>query len=97
MPGTLSGALSASGVLLTGKLSAASSHSYPPYTGDYEVTPKTEPQTLDVAGKVLAKDLVVKAIPYFERKRLDRLYCRGDVALCLEQNMSIKSSMADGP
>ncbi len=65
MPGTLSGALSASGVLLTGKL-PASSHSYPPYTGDYEVTPKTEPQTLDVAGKVLAKDLVVKAIPYFE-------------------------------
>ncbi|BDE87010.1 hypothetical protein CE91St42_14680 [Oscillospiraceae bacterium] len=62
---TLPGKLS-SGVQLTGRLSAASSHSYPPYTGDYEVTPKTTPQTLETAGKVLAKDIAVNAIPYFE-------------------------------
>ena len=62
---TLPGELSA-GVQLTGKLSAAPSHSYRPYTGDYEVTPKTTPQTLETAGKVLAKDIVVNAVPYFE-------------------------------
>lgn len=62
---TLPGELS-TGVQLTGKLSAAPSHSYPPYTGDYEVTPKTTPQTLETAGKVLAKDIVVNAVPYFE-------------------------------
>lgn len=62
---TLPGELSA-GVQLTGKLSTAPSHSYPPYTGDYEVTPKTTPQTLETAGKVLAKDIVVNAVPYFE-------------------------------
>ena len=54
---TLPGELSA-GVQLTGKLSAAPSHSYPPYTGDYEVTPKTTAQTLETAGKVDRKSVV---------------------------------------
>ena len=62
---TLPGELSA-GVQLTGRLSASSSHAYPPYTGDYEVTPKTTAQTLETAGKVLAKDIVVNAVPYFK-------------------------------
>lgn len=66
MPGTLQGELSEAGVQLTGRLTAAPSHSYPPYTGEYEVTPKTTDQTLETAGRVMAKDLTVKAVPYYE-------------------------------
>lgn len=34
-----------------------------PYSGEYEVTPTTEEQTLATAGKTLARDVVVAPIP----------------------------------
>ena len=34
-----------------------------PYIGDYEFTPKTVNQTLDVGGKYMLSDVVIKAIP----------------------------------
>ena len=36
------------------------------YVGGYEVTPTSSQQTLDTDNKVLAEDVVVKAIPYYE-------------------------------
>lgn len=37
-----------------------------PYTGDYEVTPAVESQTLPTAQKLMKQDMTIKAIPYFE-------------------------------
>lgn len=37
-----------------------------PYTGDYEVTPKVDAQTLPTAQKFMADDVKVFGIPYFE-------------------------------
>lgn len=36
------------------------------YEGSYESTPSTQDQVLDVGRKVMARDVVVKAIPYYE-------------------------------
>lgn len=36
------------------------------YEGDYVVTPKVDGQTIPTKGKVLIKDMTVKAIPYFD-------------------------------
>lgn len=38
----------------------------PPYTGPYDVTPKTEAQTLKTAHKRMTDDVEVRAIPFFE-------------------------------
>lgn len=35
------------------------------YEGDYEVTPKVSEQTLPTAEKMMAEDLTVKSIPFF--------------------------------
>ena len=35
----------------------------PPYTGDYEVTPSAETQTLDTAGKRMTNPVIVNPIP----------------------------------
>ena len=37
--------------------------SWPPYEGDYEVTPSAEEQTLPTANRLLNKNIVVKPIP----------------------------------
>ena len=37
-----------------------------PYTGNYEVIPKTTAQILETAQKLMTDDLTVKAIPYYE-------------------------------
>lgn len=37
---------------------------YGPYTGDYEVTPSTETQTLETKGKLLMENIVVHPISY---------------------------------
>lgn len=37
-----------------------------PYTGEYEVTPKVDAQTLPTAQKFMADDVTVFGIPYFE-------------------------------
>lgn len=36
------------------------------YEGSYEITPKISSQTLQTKGRVMAKDMQVKEIPYFE-------------------------------
>lgn len=42
--------------------------SFPPpygsYTGDYEVTPSGEIQTLETKGKLLTQDIIIHPIPY---------------------------------
>lgn len=51
--------------VLKGDLSMEAA-SYPVYSGDYEVTPSTESQTLNTMNKVMADDVSIKEIPYFE-------------------------------
>lgn len=72
--GVLNGVLNATATLkgtlvssneLSGALSKESS-SYPVYNGDYEVTPSSEAQTLYTTNKVMADDVSIKKIPYFE-------------------------------
>lgn len=36
------------------------------YDGDYEVTPTTNPQTLETATKVMLQNVQINKIPYFE-------------------------------
>lgn len=44
----------------------------PIYNGDYEITPKKEEeQILKTSGYAMAKDVVVKEIPYYEIKNDD--------------------------
>lgn len=38
----------------------------PPYQGDYEVTPRTDEQSLPTKSKYMLDDVTVKAIPYYE-------------------------------
>ena len=40
------------------------------YEGEYKVTPKVTAQTLETENKLMAEDLTVKAIPYFEVSNL---------------------------
>ena len=41
-----------------------------PYKGAYHVTPKVDGQILPTAQKLMADDLTVKAIPYYETSNL---------------------------
>lgn len=40
------------------------------YEGEYEVIPKVAAQKLETANKMMAKDLTIKEIPYFEVSNL---------------------------
>lgn len=40
--------------------------SYPDYTGVYEITPTTEEQTLETRRRVMAENVTVHEIPYYE-------------------------------
>lgn len=69
----LRGKIAAGGVLsavirkgnsLIGSLSKPSG--YADYTGDYEVTPKVESQTMHTKDKHMTDDVKINAIPYFE-------------------------------
>lgn len=61
---TLSGSLSCNGSL-SGKISMGTT--YPPYSGDYEVTPNAfNAQVLPTANKLLMQDVIVQKIPYYE-------------------------------
>lgn len=43
------------------------SEEYESYEGEYQVTPKAfNEQTLDTANKILAQDIIVKEVPYYE-------------------------------
>ena len=35
------------------------------YTGDYEVTPKVEKQTMPTKDKILINDMTIEAIPFY--------------------------------
>lgn len=43
-----------------------------PYAGDYEVTPKIADQRLLTHDRWLSRDVVVKAIPYYEVENVER-------------------------
>lgn len=61
MTATLSGAGSMSASI------ALPRSSMPPYTGDYEVTPRLfEDVVLQTQGKVMSRDVTVYEIPYYE-------------------------------
>ena len=36
------------------------------YEGEYEITPRTDEQTIPTKEKVLSEDVVIKAIPFFK-------------------------------
>jgi hypothetical protein len=68
--GTLSSNLSITGSLsstnqLVGGLNLNGSV-YADYSGDYEITPRVESQTLPTKNKVLRDNMEVKEIPYYE-------------------------------
>ena len=39
---------------------------YPDYSGEYEITPQVESQTLPTRNKILRENMEVKEIPYYE-------------------------------
>ena len=43
---------------------------YAEYEGEYEITPRTETQTLPTKQKNMKNDIQVKAIPYFETSNI---------------------------
>lgn len=66
--GSLSGKLSAVGCL-SGNVSVP--RQYEEYGGSYLVTPQTSgAQVLETAGKLLAEDVTVSAVPYSETANL---------------------------
>lgn len=60
--GQITGTLSAP-VRLTGTLTIPSAVGVNPYTGDYEVTPNTETQTLLTNSKYMTDNVVINPIP----------------------------------
>ena len=61
--GSLSGIICSDGGL-NGSLSIPVG--YDDYTGEYEITPKVNEQELKTKDKHMVKDLLIKAIPYYE-------------------------------
>ncbi len=61
--GTLSGSVVNKEKLLTGH--ALLNTEYEVYSGDYNITPKIEPQVLGTFDKLMTQDMTVKAIPYY--------------------------------
>lgn len=54
------------GALFEDKIEVESITGGDPYRGEYEVTPKTEAQTLPTKQKTMMRDLTVGAIPYYD-------------------------------
>ena len=54
------------GINLTGSVQTTGGSALPDYTGEYEITPTVEAQTLNTKNKTLRDDLEIKEIPYFE-------------------------------
>ena len=51
-------------VILVGRVAIPSGYRY--FNGDYEVVPKVENQSLETKDKLMAKDVLIKSIPYYE-------------------------------
>lgn len=47
---------------------------YPAYDGPYEMTPRTEAQTLNTAYQVMQRDVILHEIPYYETTNLSGGY-----------------------
>ncbi len=61
--GTLSGSVINDVKKLTGHVAVNSEHEV--YSGEYDITPKIEPQVLSTSDKLMTQDMTVKAIPYY--------------------------------
>lgn len=65
--GRLSGSLVGDHHIVHGSLTIPSVIDAQPYTGAYEVTPKAwEEQILETEGKLMADDVTVFRVPYYE-------------------------------
>ena len=52
---------------IDGEISAAYGKAgYEAYTGEYEVTPSTQEQTLQTSGKLMTDNVTIFEIPYYE-------------------------------
>lgn len=64
---TINGGVSASASVGVKTISASATlfkaQSIVPYSGDYEITPTSEEQTIPIYGKTATQNIVVKAIP----------------------------------
>lgn len=49
--------------VLVGHVAVSTEHES--YSGDYNVTPQINSQVLNTSDKLMAKDMVIKAIPYY--------------------------------
>ena len=61
--GSLSGSIRPAANLV-GKVAITVDHEY--YVGEYDVTPKIEPQVLETRDKLMSDDVTVKGIPFYE-------------------------------
>lgn len=62
----LKGHISRQGKTLRVSISGSQIDTAERYEGEYEVTPRADPQILDTKAKKMVDDFTVKAIPYFE-------------------------------
>ena len=63
MNATLRGSLSVKGQFLSASISGSQIDTAERYEGDYEVTPRAEPQILETAAKKMITDLTVEGVP----------------------------------
>lgn len=61
--GSVTGNLSATGGV-SGSISRELDHDT--YTGEYDVIPRTDEQTLNTADRIMTRDVVIQEIPYAE-------------------------------
>ena len=54
------------GINLTGSVQTTGGSALPDYTGEYEITPAIDAQTLNTKNKTLRDDIEIKEIPYYE-------------------------------
>lgn len=60
---TLSASISNKEKGLSGHVTVNTDHEV--YSGDYDVTPQVESQTLNTSDKLMSKNMTIKAIPYY--------------------------------
>lgn len=56
---------------------------YPDYSGEYEITPQVESQTLQTKNRILRENMQVKEIPYYETSNLygETIYIGSEVEI----------------
>ena len=53
------------------KFTEVSSQEYPYYGGEYEVTPSVDEQVLETKDTIMADDLTIKSVPYYETSNVN--------------------------